>query len=182
MKTSIFKSVSLLIMFTTFSGCSSDSYSSSPNPVSCPQGYTGTNCLTEITPSKITITKIRIKQFPNNGGGTDDLGTNPDIFISLDKSSTNVFVAGSYFNNADGSGATNYDFPMLSSVNSASISTIFKLDFWDYDSPPTNSNDLMSTIYFSPYVNTQGLGFPASFNIQDSSGVYKAEVFVTYEW
>lgn len=180
MKTSIFKSVSLLIMFTILSGCSSDSNSSLPNPTPCPQGYTGLNCATEITPTKITITKIRIKQFPNNGGGTDDLGTNPDLFISLDKSSSNVFVAGSYFNDANGNGTMNYDFPMLSGINSTSTSTIFKLDFWDYDN--TSNNDLMNSIYFSPYSSTQGLGFPTSFNIQDSSGAYKAEVFVSYEW
>ena len=195
MKKFLLKTALVTILFLAFSGCSSDSDSScTPIPCynggvsnsncgcDCPQGYAGDNCSIEITPTKITITKIRIKQFPNSATGGDDLGTNPDLFISLDKASTNIYVASSYYENANGNGSIFYDFNMPSGIFSTSTSTIFTLRFWDYDNPPINDNDLMTTLYFSPFVSTEGLRFPSSFNIQDSSGQYRAEVFVIYEW
>lgn len=193
MKKILLNTVLVTILFLTLSGCSSDS-DSSCTPIAClnggvsnsncgcdcPQGYTGNNCSLEITPTKITITKIRVKQFPNSASGVDDLGTNPDLFLSLDKSSTNVYVSDSYYPDANGNGSAAYDFIMPSGIFSTSISTIFALSFWDYDD--NSDNDLMNTIFFSPYTSTVNLKFPSSFNIQDSNGQYKAEVFVTYEW
>lgn len=166
-------------MSMSFFGCSSDSDSSTTTPTPCPQGYTGPNCTTEITPSKIKITKIRIKQFPNN---IADSGlSNPDIFIDFYKSNSLIYTSYSnYFLNANGDGSMNYDYTFITPYESTSISTIFRLDLIDYDTSTTE--ELMNSFFFSPYTYTQGLGFPTSFNIQDSSGAYKAEIFVTYEW
>ena len=95
-----------------------------------------------------------------------------------------IFTSSTYAPNAIGNGTTSYEEAFIPNFESTTISTIFKMELFDYDGDdtPSNQDDLMNTLYFSPYVETQGLGFPSSFNIQDSSGLYKAEVFVNYEW
>lgn len=194
MKKFLLKTALVTMMFLTFSGCSSDSDSScTPIPClnggvsnsdcgcDCPQGYTGDNCSLEITPTKIKINKIRIKKFTDSGWDTFN---GPDIYIKLYKSNILIFTSSTYAPNAVGDGSLYYDEVFNPTFESNSTSIIFKMELLDYDGndTPANTDDLMTTLYFSPFVGTEGLGFPSSFNIQDSSGQYRAEVFVTYEW
>ena len=144
----------------------------------CPERYFGSDCSYEKMPSKILISKIRINQFPNNGGGLDDLGTNPDLFINLIKDNIYIYKQTTYWTDANGDGTRNYDYSFPTPIECTSDSAIFSLELWDYDS--NTNNELMGTIVFSPYLNYEG--FPTSFIIQDDSKKLKAEIFVTYEW
>lgn len=179
-------------MLYAFLGCSSDSGSDSCVPISCqnggtsnadcgcncPQGYGGTDCSTQLTPSKIKITKIRILKFLNSGAGLDDGGTNPDILISVDKGSANLYTSTVYYSNSDGLASIPYDFTPPTPIESIQTSTIFTLNFWDYDD--NSSYEFLNSIYFSPFVNISG--FPSSITIQDTNGNYKAQLYLTYEW
>lgn len=183
MKNLLFKLVAILLLFSTFINCSSDSDSNSTKPITCPPGYTGPNCDSPITPTKIKITKIRIKQFPNSDGTTNwDFTNGPDIYIKLYKSSSLIFTSATYASNAIGDGSMNYEETFSPSFESNNSSSLFRMDLFDYDGndTPSNPDDLMTSIYFSTYANF--IGFPSSFNIQDSTGAFKAEVSVTYEW
>jgi hypothetical protein len=189
MKNFISKSV-ILIALVAFMGCSSDSSTPACVPVvcknagvsnpncgcNCPEGYTGTDCSTQKLPSKILISKIRINKFPNSAGGIDDLGTNPDLFITIIKDNILFYQTTTYFTDANGDGSMNYDYSFSTPIECNVNSALFLLQLWDYDS--NTNNDLMGTIVVSPYLNYKG--FPTSLIIQDESGNYKGEIFVTY--
>lgn len=144
----------------------------------CPEGYFGTDCSSEKMPAKILISKIRINKFPNDGGGVDDLGTNPDLFISLIKDNSNIYTSTTYFSNANGDGSINYDYSFTTPIECTVASPLFLLELWDYDS--NTNNDLMGTIVVSPYLNFKG--FPSSIIIQDDNKNFIGEIFVTYKW
>ena len=189
MKTT-FTRLLVLFSFILLFSCSKDSTSCAPITClnggistpdcgcNCPVGYTGSDCSTEKMPTKILISKIRINKFPNNGGGLDDLGTNPDLFISLIKDNINIYTPPTYFLDANGDGSMNYDYLFPTPIECTKASAVFLLQFWDYDS--NSVNDLMGTLVFSPYLSYKG--FPTSFIIQDDAKNFKAEIFVTYIW
>lgn len=188
MKT-FFKTITLVTLSLLVFSCSTDSTcvpitclnggTSTPDcGCSCPEGYFGADCSFEKMPAKILISKIRINKFPNNGGGLDDLGTTPDLFISLIKDNINIYTPTTYFTDANGDTSMNYDYSFLTPIECTSSSSVFLLQLWDYDSN-TNS-DLMGTIVFSPYLNYKG--FPTSFIIQDDAKNFKAEIYVSYIW
>jgi len=78
------KIIALLFVLVLNLNCSSDSSAPACTPISClnggvskpdcgcncPQGYTGSNCGTQITPSSIYVKKIRVKKFPDTDNGT----------------------------------------------------------------------------------------------------------------
>jgi hypothetical protein len=198
----LFKISAFVLLTLNFLGCSSDSSDDPCVPITClnngvsnsdcgcdcPQGYSGTNCSLEITPTKIKITKIRIKQFSNlNLDGFLWDGTNrADIYIKLYKPTTNlIFTSSFYTANANGDGTSFYDEVFNPQIESTLSSSIFKMELIDYDGDDfldTNGDDLMHTATFSTYVETQGSNFPNSFEIKDSSQQLTVEVFVTYEF
>lgn len=185
----ILKCTTFLILITALVSCSSETPcvpvkclnngKSTPEcGCDCPENYYGTDCSLEKVPAKITISKIRILNFPNTGGGSDDLGTKPDLFINIIKNNANIFTADTYFNDANGDGTYYYDYTFPTPLESISTSSVYTLQFWDYDT--VGNSDLMGSIVFSPFLNYAK--FPTSFIIQDESKSFKAEVFVTYKW
>ncbi len=189
MKKTFLKSMILIFVIILSTSCSSElacvppkcengGTSNSDCGCNCPPNYFGLDCSLEKMPTSITISKIRILSFPNSGGGIDDLGTKPDLFINVIKDNLNVFTATTYFNDANGDGNIYYDYIMSPPLESFSSSSFYTLQFWDYDN--NSSNDLMGSILFSPFLNYTK--FPASFIIQDDTKTFKAEIFVTYKW
>jgi len=177
--------------------CSSDSGSGECETISCqnggffvncqcdcPVGYTGINCSDEVTPSKVWITKVRVKKFANSDGitGWDGPGTSPDIRLEIQKGATSVFLSNSYFANVLSTGNDAYDFTLTNPIETTpgnSILNVILLDYDQEDAVPTD-DDYMGSAYFSPFNDFSG--FPASMNVDDPSGNYRFEVFMTYEW
>ena len=63
----------------------------------CPEGYKGKDCKEQITPSKITLTKIQVTKFPQtNGGASWDVASGPDIFIKFWKIRRYINLGKSY--------------------------------------------------------------------------------------
>ncbi len=162
----------------------------------CPQGFTGSDCSTQITPAKITITKIRVKFFPlstNTGGFWDVTGLNatnarPDIFVTmLNSSFTEIYKSQTYYPNVISDGITYYDFVPATPISITSVNSLssnFILNLWDYDGADSNINDgvddNMGFTSFYVYNSTQG--FPSTITVGNTSTPIIFELTLSYIW
>lgn len=192
MKNFISKSV-ILFVIVAFLGCSSDS----PTPCTpivcknagvstpdcgcnCPDGYTGSDCSVKKTPSKILVTKIQVKKFPNTNGSTNwDTSDAPDIFIRLGKGSTppiELLFQSNVITNVLSDGITIYEFTPPINIEIINLASTHTIALYDYDS--ISYDDLMGGFTFTP--NNFIDGFPTSIKLQDTSKPLSFEIFVTY--
>ena len=206
MKT-IFKRLSILIVVVLFFSCSSDSGDTPCVPISCinggtsrvdcgcdcPQGFTGSNCSTQITPTKITISKIRVKYFPNKNAGSywdlllplvDANIALPDIYLTLENSSLiEIYRSPTYYKNVVSDGIAYYDFVPSTPINITSVTSGLFLNLWDYDGADSNgisSDDDMGFIVFNLYKSTGG--FPSTLTVLDTSKSLGFELTLSYTW
>ena len=197
MKTLFKKSIVLLLIFTIFS-CSKDSATSSSNctPIpclnggvsrpdcgcNCPQGFTGANCSTQITPTKITISKVEILNYPSTdpsaitGYWDNPPNTKPDLAIVItDIFNSTVLSDTSNVPFNDASTNTTYTYT-YNSFQITNVNDLFKIELRDIDS--NNSYESMESTTFSIYT-TNG-GFPSVIPITD--GETKYNIYVSYTW
>jgi hypothetical protein len=206
----LLKKIALLSVVMLVFGCSKDSPTSNTaacTPIPClnggtstsncgcicPQGFTGSNCGTQITPTKILISKIRVNYFPNYDNGSfwdPSLPTaslaSPDIYVTLQDASSNVlFNAPTYFANVTSNGSNYYDFtpttPIILPI--ASVYSYFQINLWDYDGADSNissSDDFMGSRSFYPYSSTGG--FPSTITVSDSSYTVSFTLTLSYVW
>jgi hypothetical protein len=179
----LFSKAAIIIAATLLFGCSSDNDSNDGiNNVECPPGFTGQNCDIPLTPSKIRITKIRVYKFPNDDGttGWDGPGSSPDIYLSIDKGSTNIFESSEYYPNAISDNQSYYEFMLSNPIVSNNTSDIFDIQLWDYDQEDAipSDNDFIGGIYFAPFTEEN----KTSMYISDLDNSIKYEVFLSYEW
>ena len=110
MKTKIFRGILALTLSVIYFGCSSKSDDQCQTiscenggvfincECDCPDGYTGTNCQTQVTPLSITITKVTLNLFPltdSNGNAWDaggDPEARPDVYFKFIKGSSTIGV------------------------------------------------------------------------------------------
>jgi hypothetical protein len=175
----------ILGILVTF-GCTKEKDTPAPAPVpaptsTCPTGYTGTNCATQITPSKIRITKVTVVKFPQFDGGSNwdiaDIGdSRPELFVQFSRGSSVLFSTG-YFQDANYNQSYYWD-----AINTP---TIFPYDIliptsqhtisaYDYD---TGTNDFIGGFNFTPYSSSGG--FPSTLVIQNG-GSLEFRLDVTY--
>lgn len=147
----------------------------------CPEGYRGRNCDIEITPSKISITKIVVKSFapldPNLSQW--DVGSGADIYpVITGESISNVVWNGSvYYDNAVS--GNYYEFTPTSEVELIYPTMYYQIGVYDYDGGTIfNEDDLVGNVSFKPY--QIGLGFPET--ISFSSGETSVDLHVKYYW
>jgi hypothetical protein len=177
MKNFVLKSA-MLMMLVSLLGCSSDDSSD------CPQGLTGSDCNTKITPSKMIITKIVIKNYPLLkesfefwDTGEDNSGVEPDILVAMSFGNQTIYN-NEYLSDADGS---EISFTINPPLELAEINeNIVGLSILDYDGSIENS-EFMAGVLFQLY-STQGTDFPAVITVTDSSRPFSADLHVTYQW
>ena len=159
----------------------------------CPQGFSGTNCGIQTTPTAIKITKIKVKYFPNSDNGNywdvsfpTTINAWPDIYVTLENSnSVELFNAPTYFANVSSDGSNTWDFIPS---NPISISFIYfnnlKLNLYDYDGAVSNVNDgiddLMASSIFNIYNSTGG--FPTTLNLLNTATPIGYELTLQYVW
>jgi hypothetical protein len=183
MKNFILRSVIMLAMFMSILSCSSDSDS---DPQECPAGYTGTNCQTQITPSKINITKFRVTFFNNQDNGASwDTGSGPDIFLQLVNGAggSNIWISEIYYPDVFSTGTNSFEFVPNSPIVITNVTSSFTIYLGDNDAidVPANPNDLMGSILFNIYTTTNG--FPATLQLTDGRVVpFRVELSLQYEW
>jgi hypothetical protein len=196
------KGLSMLLIIALFFGCSKDDSSSSCTPIAClnggvstpdcgcdcPIGFTGPNCSTQVTPTKILITKIKVKNFPNkkpDGVTTwDDFiftsYNSPDIFPFLTLGSITLFQ-GSYFQDAISNGNSTDNFTWIPSapIDIIAINSQLTLDLYD-DDAGSPGYEFMGGFNFYLYNSTEG--FPTTITISNSTSPYKFELTLSYVW
>ena len=184
MKTLFKKSLALLILLVVFS-CSKDSPTATVPSPTCPQGYTGANCTTQITPTKITISKIEIVSYPLidptalSGHWDYPSPYEPDLAIVLSDFSGGTIIdnqSTNYFTNALSTVTHSYSYStplVLTNVNH-----LFKLELRDIDTTDGATYEIMNTYVFSIYSSTGG--FPSVIPI--NNGETKYNIYVSYTW
>jgi hypothetical protein len=144
---------------------------------SCPSGYSGADCGTQRTPTKITITGIKVTKYPAlDGASTWDLAlnTDPDIFAVV-KQGTNTIISTGVNTNVTGqsivlSGGVPYDVTdMVTQMN---------IELFDQDTPPIDSNDPMGNINFSIYNSTNR--FPSTLVVNNGTLTFELTLTYTY--
>lgn len=205
MKIIVSKLLVLFLVFFLF-GCSSDSTTpcvpisclnggtSTPDcGCDCPQGFTGSNCSTQVTPSKITITKIRVKYFSNKTptqGNWDIIGLNatnasPDILVTmLNSSFTDIYKSTTYYKNAISDGITYFDFVPSTPISITAVNSPFILHLWDYDGADSNINDGIDDDmgFVGLYVYSSTGGFPSTITVSDTTIPLSFELTLSYTW
>lgn len=198
MKNLLKKIAVIFIVYLVF-GCSKDSPNSNTVPCtpipclnggtstpncgcSCPQGYTGNNCGTQITPTQIAITKIRVTQFPdtNNGSWWDTLpNSDADIYITIqNSSSTTLYNSPTYFQDATSNGVNYYDFVPSTPIVFSNVTNGYLMSIYDYDT--VGSDQLMDFSTFYLY-NSLG-GFPTTKTYTNSTGTFSFTLTLSYVW
>lgn len=196
MKTNFIK-IFILSVFLVFTACSSDGGDSAECQTIacqnggvfenceclCPEGFFGTDCSSQITPTKIKVTKIRVKYFPNTNNGSNwDVGGLPDIFVRLGKgngdNNTQLLYTSNVIENAVSNGVNVFDFVPTTATYITNVTQQHVVILGDYDT--ASYNDFMGGFTFTPYNNTNR--FPASILLQDANVPLSFELFLTYEF
>jgi hypothetical protein len=159
------KKIFLLASFATLflmSSCNKDEV--------CSTGYTGSSCTTQITPSKILVTKIDIIRFPgtDSGGSSWDLfpSSGPDIYPTLERAGNEIYNASSSnITNADPN--TDYRFTLSQSIELSYPLDNYIIRLYDYDD--TSGDDYMGGVTFSVYDSSNN--FPSTLTIDGGGDV-----------
>jgi len=151
----------------------------------CPTGYTGANCGTQITPTKVSIDSIRVTKFPTqtSGGGTWDTfpatgnGLKPDIYCELKAAGGSSVLMTSKAQVVSNASTQTYILP------------IFKTDFTDLvqqytitllDDDDLSGSDNMGSFDFSIYSNTNN--FPKKYKVSNSTNTIEFELTLSYTY
>ena len=142
----------------------------------CPQGYTGSDCNTQLTPTRIKINSIKITKFPQYDGSSNwDFSDGPDIYITMSLDGTVIHEQPSMFE--DASVTTSYLYEPTSPIVLTNIGAQYSIRLYDYDDGL--GDDYMGGILFYPYSSTSG--FPTTLYIDAGENV-AFEFSVSYEW
>ena len=149
----------------------------------CPQGYSGTNCEIQITPSKIKVTNIRVKAFPNyNNLEGWDIGSGPDIFVRLGvgngDENTVVLYSSGYMPDAISNGFNYYDFRPNQPIEINNSLSKHIIALFDYDS--TSFNEVIGAFTFNIYEPNNH--FSDKLILRDTSIPLEFELSLTYQW
>ncbi|MCF8320091.1 MAG: hypothetical protein K9I35_02645 [Flavobacterium sp.] len=197
MKTIIKRLAVLTVLVLLFNSCTKDSIPSTPcTPIAClnggtsradcgcdcPQGFTGTNCGTQITPNQVKITNIRVTKFPDtkpNGSWWDTLpNSDADIKLTLQNSSqTTLWTSPTYYPDATGIGAVSYNFVPTTPIIITNLTSGYIMNIYDRD---TLSDEFIDFVAFNPY-NSSG-GFPTTKTFTNASSTFSFELTLSYVW
>jgi len=196
-----FSTVFILVLF--FSSCSSDSSDDGCTPITClnggisnsncgcdcPQGFTGSNCSTQMAPAKILISQIKVKNFPNKK--PDGITTwdsfpltpsfnNPDIFPFLTLGSISLFQGAAFQDViSNGNGTDNFTWIPSTPIQIVAINSQFTLVLYDEDAG-IPGYEIMGGFNFNLYNSTGG--FPTTLVLSNPSSPYRFELTLSYVW
>lgn len=195
MKT-IFKRLSVIIVVVLFFSCSSNSNDTACVPIpclnggtsrpdcgcNCPSGFTGSNCNTQITPTQVKITNIRVTKFPdtNNGNWWDTLpNSGADIYLTIENSNlTTIWTSPTYFQDATGIGTYYFDFVPTTPIIFTNLTSGYILNIYDQDTVGTDQ--FISFCAFNPYISSGG--FPTTKTFTNSTSTFSFQLTLAYVW
>lgn len=142
---------------------------------SCPQGYTGPSCETQVTPARIKISSIKVTRFPLNDNGSNwDLFDGPDIYIELSRNGT-IITKSNYASNAIFN--TPYNFIWTTPIDISDMYSQYTIRLYDDDGIDTP--DYMGGILF--YIYSSKNKFPTQITL-DAGGTVAFVFTVSYLW
>ena len=171
----------LIAAAVTIPACSSDD--SKPETIECPLGYSGPNCETPITPTKIMITHVAIKTFPNtNQGEYWDFDSLPDIFFTINDDNFILYESSLFYPESISDEVNEYSFSLSTPYNITNLGATHYIMLWDYDAEDDipSDDDVMCAGAFIPYLSSQG--FPSTITITNTLAPFVCEVNLVYEW
>lgn len=197
MKNRILKAIFMIAISILFFGCSSDDSGTPECPVltcenggyfedcqcNCPEGFTGTNCQTPITPSRVIITNVDVIVFPNQNGSSNwDIGSPADLSMSIQYGQTPLFISQQYYADDISTGENYFPFQVSPALSISNVNEIHSIMLWDYDGEdiPATEDDLMSSVAFYPYDASRG--FPNKITASNLPSQTIIELTLQYEW
>lgn len=143
---------------------------------SCPEGYSGPDCGTQVTPVKIKISRIDVTRFPATDDGAGwDLTSGPDIYPVLAKGSSILYKPSTFYQNANPSSI--YTFDLSPQVDLTEAKDDYVISLYDYDD--FDADDFMGGISFVAYASKNG--FPKVISL-DAGGDVAFKLYVSYVW
>ena len=190
-----------LLLFITVS-CSSDDSDDACTPIEClnggietgdcgcdcPEGYSGTDCSSQVTPSSITILRVNVAKFPNtklNGDDWDEVAvgstTRPDLQLDILNASNEIVYSSQALDNRISSGTcddVNLFYPAFE-LSGSSITSSLALSLWDED---TSTYDFMGGYTISSGLYSSNNGFPNSIRVGECTSDFVFELDLEYTW
>jgi len=157
----------LLVSITLFTSCKKDEV--------CNDGYSGSDCETQIMPTVIKITSVKLTKFPQYDDGADwDVLTNtqPDVFFRLMKGSNVLFEQPDYYEDA----VITENYTKETDITINEVTSEYAMLLYDYDN---TTDDFMGGVNF--YLYDSKNDFPSTINI-DTGGEVSFELSLSYEW
>ena len=197
MKTKLFSIFALLMLFAasiSINSCSKEEEKGCTNCLNggvfvndqcnCPEGYTDSICSTQVTPKKIRISTITIRDFPAyNGSGYwdsgDYYGRRPDIYFKIVKDDVPIFNMLSFHDAYDNAVNSNDMLIMITYFDITDFNSQYSIELWDKDDNYEN-DELMLSLNFIPYSSTGG--FPSTLYVEGPWGNVIFELEVLYVW
>ena len=144
----------------------------------CTDGYTGDNCVLQITPSAIQITKIEILEWPvvDANGMPWDVSSNPDLILEVEYDSDILWRNSTYILDADPNVMHEIK-PTPKLVLKKELLTYYTIYLYDHDD--LDEDDFMGGLLFVPYNLTND--FPSTM-ILDAGGNVVFKIHLSYTW
>lgn len=176
----------MLIMLTASFGCSSDS-DSPKTIVQCPKGFAGSDCSYKISPSKISITKVEILDFPefdyNNktywDANESGDNRNPDLYFALYGNSGYFYTESLNANNANAD--TDYTFNLVTPIEIKNINSPIIFELRDYNASNNTYDEMARSNPFFVY-NPSDKDFPETMIIINPTDLIQVKLYLTYTW
>lgn len=186
----ITKFIVMITLMTVFVYCSKDENSLSPCDVVlcdnggtclngaciCSTGFEGEFCQNQITPSKISLDKITVHEFPQSNNGVPwDPNTGPDLWIALVHDAKEILQWGEIKYNASHDSIYVFNVPefVFDKINEE-----HRIIINDVDGGPQGFVG-MAGVSFTPYSDTNN--FPSSIQLSNDKE-FVVELSLKYSW
>lgn len=186
--------LSLLLIFIV--SCSKDDNNDACSPINClnggtqtvncgcdcPDGFSGSDCSTKLTPSSIKITKVDVKKFPdtNNGNWWDILpNSDADIYFTIqNESQVEIYEHPTKYEDASGLNIT-YPFTLDPALTINNVTNFHRIYLYDDDG--LLAHDLIDHIIFKPYDSLRE-GFPTNLTITNLTDTFECDITLEYNF
>jgi hypothetical protein len=149
----------------------------------CPEGYSGVNCSTRLTPSSVKITRVVVNKFPDRRADGDWWDTfpnsNADIYIEIENPSNDVIYSHpTFYSDASGLNVS-YQFLLEPSLSITNVTGEYFMILRNYN--VLFSDDLVAILLFRPY-DASRQGFPITYNVSNPQNTFSCDITVEYTW
>ncbi len=120
----------------------------------CPEGFYGSGCTSFLTPSAVILDGITIDKFPTTkvDSSSWDVGSNPDLHLTLFRSTTKLWETSSSIQDANMN--SNLQLAVVPVITMRDINAQYTISLYDDDG--NKVDEFMAGSLFRPYDETLG--------------------------